>query len=77
MNKKETAKLEIVSNANDEFVLDSRLNCKQVIIVTSSEGGVLKSTNADKFLSRAREEGYKLAFYDGNPSNEYSNKKIN
>lgn len=55
------------------FQLDPRLTCKQVIIFTSNEGGVQKSSNADKFVSKAREEGYKVAFYDGDSVNPYSN----
>lgn len=69
MSKKSNANTEV----QEEFQLDSRLTCKQVIVFTSNEGGVQKSTNADKFVSAAREEGYRVAFYDGDSVNAYSN----
>lgn len=71
MSKKANVNTEVQDN--EEFILDSRLTTKQVIIFTSNEGGVQKSTNADKLVSALREEGYRVAFFDADAENAYSN----
>ncbi|MBY0292176.1 MAG: hypothetical protein K2W92_02675 [Alphaproteobacteria bacterium] len=58
-----------------KYKLHETLNRKKVVLFVSIEGGVLKSTSADKFVSQARASGYKVAFYDADPENKYSNYK--
>ncbi|WP_374553391.1 nucleotide-binding protein [Aquitalea pelogenes] len=60
-----------------KFKLNKALNRKQVVIFVSLEGGVLKSTSADKLVSKLRQKGFKVAFWDADPSNKYSNYKKN
>ncbi|HEC2562605.1 TPA: hypothetical protein R2K44_002369 [Raoultella ornithinolytica] len=71
MSKKANVNTEVQDN--EEFILDSRLTCKQVVIFTSNEGGVQKSTNADKLVSSLREAGFRVAFFDADSVNAYSN----
>lgn len=58
-----------------KYKLHETLNRKKVVLFVSIEGGVLKSTSADKFVSQARASGYKVAFYDADHHNKYSNYK--
>ena len=58
-----------------KFKLNKALNSKKVVIFLSHEGGVQKSSSADKFVSTARDNGFTVAFFDGDPENAFSNHK--